>query len=173
MSMPTKRGSQQWLPSIFNDFFGSDFLMRQNATSPAINVFETEKEYIVDVAAPGMKKEDFKIDLNADNDLCITMEKNCNCTADGKECKCDEKKEGEKCKDDKCKDEKCCEHDENKGRYLRREFSYTKYQQTLILPDDADTAKIAAKVHHGVLHIDIPKKTPVPEQKMSRQIAIE
>ena len=168
MSMPTKRGSQQWLPSIFNDFFGSDFLMRQNATSPAINVFETEKEYIVDVAAPGMKKEDFKIDLNADNDLCITMEKNCNCTADGKECKCDEKKEDEKCKDDKC-----CDSNECKGRYLRREFSYTKFQQTLILPDDADTAKIEAKVRHGVLRINIPKKAMSAHKEAMRHIAIE
>ena len=75
MSMPTKRGSQQWLPSIFNDFFGSDFLMRQNATSPAINVFETEKEYIVDVAAPGMKKEDFSIQIDTDNRLVVSTEK--------------------------------------------------------------------------------------------------
>lgn len=163
-----KRGAQQWLPSIFNDFFGSDFLMRNNVTAPAINVFETEKEYKVDVAAPGMKKEDFCINLNADNNLCITIEKDCCCKKEDKDCKCDEKKD-----DEKCKDEKCCEHDESKGRYLRREFSYTKYQQTLILPDDADTAKIQAKVHHGVLHIHIPKKSLGAEQKMNRQIAIE
>lgn len=163
-----KRGAQQWLPSIFNDFFGNDIIARANSTAPAINVFETEKEYKVDVAAPGMKKEDFCINLNADNDLCITIEKDCCCKKDDKECKCDEKKEG-----DKCKDEKCCEHDESKGRYLRREFSYTKYQQTLILPDDADTAKIQAKVHHGVLHVHIPKKSPSAEQKTVRQIPIE
>ncbi len=168
MSMPMKRGTQQWLPSIFNDFFGSDLMARANSTAPAINVFETEKEYIVDVAAPGMKKDDFCINLNADNDLCITMEKNCNCKKENEECKCDEKKESEKCKDDKC-----CERDNTKGRYLRREFSYTKFQQTLILPDDVDTSKIQAKMHHGVLCINIPKKTPSTEPKMSKQIAIE
>lgn len=168
-----KRGERHWLPNIFNDFFGSDIMMRNSTTAPSINVFETEKEYFVEVAAPGMKKDDFKINLNADNDLCITMEKGCNCKKDGEDCKCDEKKEEDKCKDEKCKDDKCCEHDESKGRYLRREFSYTKFQQTLILPDDADTAKIQAKVRHGVLHINIPKKAMAQEQKVSRQIAIE
>ena len=156
-----KRGAQQWLPSIFNDFFVSDLMTRGGSTAPAINVFETEKDYKVDVAAPGMKKEDFCINLNADNNICITIEKNCSCKENGNDCKCDEKKDEK----EKCKDDKCCEHDESKGRYLRREFSYTKYQQTLILPDDADTAKIEAKVHHGVLHINIPKKTPGAEHK--------
>ena len=102
------------------------------------------------------------------------MEKDCCCKKDGDDCKCDEKKEEDKCKDDKCKEEKCCcEHDESKGRYLRREFSYTKFQQTLILPDDADTANIKAKVRHGVLHVKIPKKATATEQKACRKIAIE
>ena len=58
------------------------------------------------------------------------------------------------------------------GRFLRREFSYTRFQQTLILPDDADTDKIEAKVKHGVLHIDIPKKPHSNEHKENRMIAI-
>ena len=71
----------------------------------------------------------------------------------------------------------CSEKKEEKkheeGRFLRREFSYTRFQQTLILPDDADTDKIEAKVKHGVLHIDIPKKAHGSEHKMNRIIAIE
>ncbi len=166
MSMPMKRGNQHWIPSIFNDFFGNDLMLRSGSTSPAINVFEADNKYIVEVAAPGMKKEDFSIDLNTDNDLCITMEKRCE--KDGKECCCDEKKEEEKCKDDVC-----CEHSGCKGRYLRREFSYTKFKQTLILPDDVDCSKIQAKVHHGVLRIDLPKKANSVEHKENRKISIE
>ena len=162
MSMLMKRGSQTWIPSIFNDFFNSDILVRNSSTAPAINVIETEKEYKVEVAAAGMRKEDFKIHIDSDNDLTITMERNCNCeTKDGKECCCDDEK--------KCNDEKC----EDKGRYLRREFSYTRFQQTLILPDDADTEKIEAKVKHGVLKIHIPKKAKTNENKIDRIIAIE
>ena len=91
-------------------------------------------------------------------------------TKNGKECCCeDEKKKGEECKDGKCETDKC----EDKGRYLRREFSYTRFQQTLILPDDADTDKIEAKVKHGILKIHIPKKNKGHESKIDRIIAIE
>ncbi len=172
MSMLMKRQGQQWLPSIFNDFFNSDILVRNNATAPAINVFETEKEYKVEVAAAGMRKEDFKIHIDNNNDLTITMEKNCNCgckTKDGEQC-CTTSNENKK---EKCNDEKCEDKCEEKGRYIRREFSYTKFQQTLILPDDVDTNKIEAKVKHGVLKINIPKRTPSHEDKTSRIIAIE
>ena len=171
MSMLMKRGGQTWIPSIFNDFFNSDILVRNSSTVPAINVIETEKEYKVEVAAAGMRKEDFKIHIDSENDLTITMERNCNCESkDGKECCCeDEKKKTEECKDGKCEADKC----EDKGRYLRREFSYTRFQQTLILPDDADTDKIEAKVKHGILKIHIPKKTKGNETKIDRIIAIE
>ena len=110
--MPIRR-TQSWVPSIFNDFFDNDWMVKANATAPAINVIETEKEYKVEVAAPGMTKEDFNIHINEENDLVISMEKKAENT--------EEKKE---------------------GRYLRREFSYTKFQQTLILPDDVDKNKI-------------------------------
>ena len=169
--MLMKRNGQQWLPSIFNDFFNSDILVRNSATAPAINVFETAKEYKVEVAAAGMCKDDFRIHIDSENDLTITMEKNCNCCKENGECKDDKK-----C-DDKCDEHKCEEKKEEKkheeGRFLRREFSYTRFQQTLVLPDDADTDKIEAKVKHGVLRIDIPKKDHSDEHKVSRMIAIE
>ena len=171
MSMLMKRNGQQWLPSIFNDFFNSDVLVRNSSTAPAINVFETEKEYKVEVAAAGMCKDDFKIHIDSENDLTITMEKNCNCGKENCECK-DDKKREDKCDEHKC-DEKKEEKKHEEGRFLRREFSYTRFQQTLIMPDDADTDKIEAKVKHGVLHIDIPKKAHGNEHKVSRMIAIE
>jgi HSP20 family protein len=168
-----KRSGQTWVPSIFNDFFNSDILVRNSSTVRAINVIETEKEYKVEVAAAGMRKEDFRIHIDNENDLTITMEKNCNC--EGKECCCeDEKKKTEECKDNKCESEKCEDGKcEDKGRYLRREFSYTRFQQTLILPDDADTDKIEAKVKHGILKIHIPKKNKSNGNKIDRIIAIE
>ena len=43
--MPVRR-TQSWLPSIFNDFFDNDWMVKANATAPAINVFETEKELL-------------------------------------------------------------------------------------------------------------------------------
>ena len=161
--MPMRQGTQHWIPSIFNDFFNNELLVRNNSTAPAINVLETDKEYKVEVAAAGMCKDDFKISIDGDNDLTITMEKNC--SSDNCNCGCEEEKEEK----EKKADEKC----ECKGRYLRREFSYTKFQQTLVLPEDADTTKIEAKVKHGVLRIYIPKKANMPAEKSVRTISIE
>ena len=59
--------------------------------------------------------------------------------------------------------------DEKKGRYLRREFSYTKFQQAMILPDDVDRNKISAKVENGVLEVELPK---VPEEAKGAMITI-
>lgn len=80
--MPVRRSNQTWLPSIFNDFFDNDWMVKANATAPAINVIESDKDYKVEVAAPGMTKEDFKIHINEDNDLVISMEKKTESTED-------------------------------------------------------------------------------------------
>lgn len=143
--MPTKRNyNQEWLPSIFNDFFDNEWMAKANATAPAINVIESDKDYKVEVAAPGMTKEDFNIHLSEDNELVITMEKK------------NEKKEEDK---------------ENK-KYLRREFSYSKFQQSLVLPDDVEKDKIGAAVNNGVLTIDLPKRQPEEKAKLNRSIEI-
>ena len=61
-------------PTFFNDFFNRDIFdlsntSFDNSTLPAVNIKESKDEYIVEVAAPGMKKDDFKIEL--DNNLLI------------------------------------------------------------------------------------------------------
>ena len=62
------RRANSWLPDVFNDFFGDDWnwLTTSSKSTPAINVAETDKEYKVEVAVPGIKKEDCKIRLNDD-----------------------------------------------------------------------------------------------------------
>ena len=132
-----------WMPDVFNDFFDTDFMPRANATAPAINVKETEKDYTVEVAAPGLKKEDFNINLDDEGNLVIKMEKK-----------------------QEAKDENKKEH------YLRREFSYSKFEQTLLLPDDVDREKIGANVNDGVLTVSLPKVEKVAA-KASRQIEVK
>ena len=75
--VPSRRTQQNWLPAFFNDFFDDDFrhfgnMMR--TSSPAINVKENDKEYTVEIAAPGMSKDDFKIRINEENELVVTLE---------------------------------------------------------------------------------------------------
>ena len=146
--MPVRR-TQSWLPSIFNDFFDNDWMVKANASAPAINVFETEKEYKVELAAPGMTKEDFNVHIDEENNLVISMEKK---TENKEESNKDEKKE---------------------GRYLRREFSYSKFQQTMILPDDVDKEKISAQVENGVLNINLPKFTEQEKEKTKKFIDVK
>ena len=138
------RKNQNWLPDIFNDFFDNDWMVRTNATAPAINVLENENSYEIEVAAPGMKKEDFKVHIDENGNLAIEMEK-----------KVDEKEE------------------KKNGHYLRREFSYSKFQQTMVLPDDVEREKISAKVEHGVLNVIIPKVEKAKPEDNKRVINIE
>ena len=139
-----KYNNQNCIPSIFNDFFDNDWMVKANATAPAINVIESDKDYKVEVAAPGMTKEDFNIHLSEDNELVISMEKK------------NETKE----------------EDKGNKKYLRREFSYSKFQQALILPDDVEKDKINANVTDGVLTIELPKRTPEEKAKINRVIEI-
>ncbi|MBP6066202.1 Hsp20/alpha crystallin family protein [Bacteroides sp.] len=141
--MPIRK-NQNWLPGIFNDFLDNEWMARANATAPAINVIESEKNYKVELAAPGMMKEDFNIRIDEDNNLVISMEKK------------SEKKEERK-----------------EDRYLRREFSYTKFQQTMILPDNVDKEKISAQVEHGVLTIELPKLSEEEVKKSERLIEVK
>jgi HSP20 family protein len=54
--VPVKTNSN-WLPSIFNDFFENEWLAKTGVTAPAINVIENDKDYKVEMAAPGMTKD--------------------------------------------------------------------------------------------------------------------
>lgn len=139
--MPSRK-NQTWLPDIFSDFFDNNWMPRASATAPAINVKEHANGYSVEVAAPGMTKDDFNIQIDEDDNLLISMEK---------------------------KSENKTERPNE--RYLRREFSYSKFQQTLILPEDVDKKSISAQVENGVLTVELPKLPE--EQKQSNARAIE
>ena len=144
--MPMRRYHQSWLPAMFDDFFDNEWMKKTNATAPAINVIETDTEYKVEVAAPGMNKEDFNVHVDENGNLVIAMEKKT------------ENKEEDK---------------EKKGRYLRREFSYSKFQQTLILPEDVEKSDINACMNDGVLCIELPRIAPEPKNKVAKVIEIK
>ncbi len=126
--LPVMRNAEDWMPTMFDDIFDDKWMRHMNATAPAINVKENENAYDVEVAAPGMTKDDFQISVDKDNNLTIKMEKK------------NEHKEEDK-----------------KAHYLRREFNYSKFCQTLQLPEDCEQDKISAKVENGVVRINIPK----------------
>ena len=135
--------SNSWFPTVFDDFFNSDWMPKMKATAPAVNVKEDGKAYTMEVAVPGIKKEFCRVNINADGNLDIAIEN-----------KMEHKEE------------------DKKQHYLRREFSYSNYQQTYVLPDDIVKENIAAKVDDGVLTITMPKVTKDDVKKIQRQIDI-
>ncbi len=74
--MLVRRNTNSYMPSIFDAFFNELDINRDSElfTKPKFNVYETESEFVVEAAAPGLEKKDFKIDVN-DNVLKISSEK--------------------------------------------------------------------------------------------------
>ena len=66
--------SNGWFPTMFDDFFNTDFMPRANSTAPAVNVKETDKSYIMELAAPGIKKEYCRVAINDEGNLTIAIE---------------------------------------------------------------------------------------------------
>ena len=131
-----------WFPTVFEDFLNNDFMPRANTTAPAVNVREDEKAYTMEVAAPGIKKEFCRVSINDEGNLIIAIENKF------------EHKETEK-----------------KHRYLRREFSYSNYEQNYELPEDVDKENISAKVEDGILTVTLPR-VQKEVKKLSRSINI-
>ena len=131
-----------WFPTVFEDFLNNDIMPRANTTAPAVNVREDEKAYTMEVAAPGIRKEFCRVSINDEGNLCLAIENK-------------------------------TEHKENdkKHHYLRREFSYTNYEQNYSLPEDVDKEHIEAKVENGILTITLPRGQK-EEHKRSRKINI-
>lgn len=136
------RHYNNWMPGIFNDLFDTAWLGSRDVTTPAINVKENDHGYCVEVAAAGMNKADFEIHLDESDNLVISMEKKTEKTPD------------------------------DNSRYLRREFAYSKFARTLILPEDVDKDAIKATMTDGILTIELPKYTEQQKQQLRRSITI-
>ena len=131
-----------WFPTVFEDFLNTDFMPRANTTAPAVNVKEDEKAYTMELAAPGIKKEYCRVGINEDGNLTIAIEN-----------KMEHKEENKK------------------HHYLRREFSYSNYEQNYTLPDDVERDKISAKVENGILTVTLPKIVK-EEKKFAKAIEV-
>lgn len=135
--------SKNWFPTMFDEFFNNEWMPRLQSTAPAVNVKETGSEYTMEFAVPGIKKEFCRVNLNDEGNLEVTIENKM-------EHKAEDKKE----------------------HYLRREFNYSNYQQTYVLPEDVEKEQIAAKVDNGVLTITMPKQQKNEHRQAQRKIEI-
>ncbi|HEY1009912.1 MAG: Hsp20/alpha crystallin family protein [Daejeonella sp.] len=115
---------------IFNSLFNPEPYLAKSivARVPAVNIGETESEFRIELAVPGLKKDDFKINVEKDQ-LSISADK---------------KQEDQDNADTR--------------KYNRREFNYNSFTRTFTLPESADQAKIQAEYTDGILFITVAKK---------------
>jgi HSP20 family protein len=131
-----------------NDFFAKDFfdlnpVQSFGKTVPAVNIKETETEYKIEVAIPGLKKEDVKVELE-NGILSISAES---------------------------KTEK--EENDAAGKYTRKEFSYSSFKRSFTVDEETiDADKIDGRYENGVLYLQLPKKTKSEPEKKSKTISI-
>lgn len=135
--MSTLVKKSPFFPAFFDDFFSKDFFDWNDRTFaglgntlPSVNLKETDNHYQVEMAVPGMAKEDFHVEMQ-NGVLTVRAEK---------------KKEKEE------KDEK--------GNYLRREFRYESFSRAFSLPENVLDETVDATYRDGILRIEIQKRTP-------------
>ncbi len=132
-------------PMLFDDIFNRDLFnwgtnnfSGTNTTIPAVNIKETPEHYQVEVAAPGMSKEDFKVELDG-NQLTISSEK---------------RNETEDREDNR--------FTRREFSYQSFERSFTLHK------DVVDLDKIEAKYENGLLNLIIPKKEEAKQKPPKR-----
>ena len=165
MLYPVLRDMNNWLDNDFDDMLNTSWMPRMNVTAPAINVKENDKEYEVELAAPGTTKDDVKVNVDKDGNLTIRMEHK------------DEKKDenrGSSESHQACLNGRVASEEgkaNKKEHYLRREFSYSNYEQALTLPEDVEKDKIEAEVNNGVLHITLPRTQKAEKETKRIEVA--
>jgi HSP20 family protein len=136
------------LPSLFDDFMTRDLsdwfstnFSTTGTTLPAVNIKENDNEFVVELAAPGMTKKDFNIEL--ENDI-LTIHS-------------------------ELKNE--VEDKDKEGNFYRKEFSYQSFQRSFRFPQDVVNAeKINANYKDGILRLVLPKleeKKTKPRKQIS------
>ncbi|MEM1134576.1 MAG: Hsp20/alpha crystallin family protein [Bacteroidota bacterium] len=109
------------------DFFETPFSSLSRSTVPAVNISESDDAYTLELAVPGRKKDDFKVELD-NHVLSISAETS------------NEKSESD-----------------DKNKVTRREFTYQTFKRSFTLPDNVNTEQVKATYNEGVLKLEIEK----------------
>jgi HSP20 family protein len=149
MSTLTKSSSNRgglWQNPI-DRFFRNDFmdLLSKDVqlTVPSINISEGKNNYKIEMAAPGLKKDDINIDVDGGM-ITISCEKESESTnGNGK-------------------------NSDNENTYTRREYNYSSFSRSFTIPDNANTEKMSAKYSDGILHLTIPKMQETERNKKQK-----
>lgn len=119
-------------PGIWSNFFENEWLDIPSANQlgssmPAVNILDAGENYEIQIAAPGMKKDQFNVTLD-DGLLTVSTEQ------------VDEN-----------------QITNQQGRYTHREFNYFSFKRSFNLPETVDRENVSANYQDGVLTVFIPK----------------
>lgn len=135
---PHYRTNQGLVDELFNNFFKNDYhedYVKNCGCQPATNVFETEKDFQIELLLPGFPKEDVQMNYH-NNLLTVKVDKH------------DEEKEEKK----------------EEFKYAHREFGSYNFEKQFKVPNSVDSDKIEAKFDNGILRIVLPKKEEAVEK---------
>ncbi|MEO5563398.1 MAG: Hsp20/alpha crystallin family protein [Chitinophagaceae bacterium] len=126
--------------NLMDDFFSElPVLYKNNGNQQwngfvPVNIKDQEKNYVIEVVAPGFEKADFKINIDQDV-LTISAEK---------------------------KDEAKTDSDSNRNeKQIRKEYNYRSFKRSFTIDEKIDSSSIEAKYVNGVLTLNLPKKEQV------------
>ena len=137
------RRTQDFIPTLFNELMNMDTV---SYSEPKMNIIENKDNYLIQYSVPGLKKEDLKINIDAEGNLVVEMSK-----------------------ENSHKEEK----KDNGTRFLRREFSTEQFRNTLVLPEDIHRDQITAKVENGILEVTLPRVTIEEKKALIQSIEVQ
>ncbi|MFZ4863921.1 Hsp20/alpha crystallin family protein [Sphingobacterium sp. Mn56C] len=134
-------GVNPFVNSVFDNLFNDSFISDRLVTRvPAVNITESEVAFTIELAAPGLQKEDFKINVDK-NIISISAEK-----VEDKEMEGSEK------------------------LYNKKEFNYNSFSRSFTLPETVDYSNIDAAYADGILKVKIGKKEDAIIAKRSIEV---
>ena len=141
--VPASTSINKWIDTLFNttlaDAMGTDFTV----STPSVNIVEHDNQFVMQLAAPGLEKSDFNINIENDY-LVISTEKKTEKEETGKD-----------------------------GKFTRREFNYKSFKRSFQLDNNINREGITAAYENGVLNITLPKKEETTKKPSSTTIEIK
>jgi HSP20 family protein len=141
--VPASASINKWIDTLFNttlaDAMGTDFTV----STPSVNIVEHDNQFVMQLAAPGLEKSDFNINIENDY-LVISTEKKTEKEETGKD-----------------------------GKFTRREFNYKAFKRSFQLDNNINREGITAAYENGVLNITLPKKEESAKKPSSTTIEIK
>ena len=138
--------NDDWLPSIFGEFFPEnrlDAINYESFSNPAVNIKENFTNFVIEMAVPGLKKENIAIEIEKDV-----------LTVSSKVTSSEEKTE------------------EKEGtRYTRKEFNYHSFKRSFTLPETVNKDSIKGSYQDGILSIQLPKMEEAKDIKRMVEIS--